>query len=202
MTDTGAGSSLGLSLLTEDSMSLATVTEVQSMLGIADDLDGRLPALIDTASELIEEYLNRRLVKEERTQHCPGGGQIIYLSAFPVESVAEVTRNGELCVDWYLDPEYGILVRKAGWPQVWPGYQVVYTGGYEPAAIPMPIKQACAMLVLGLNGSLTHSGQKVASEAIGDYRVTYAAEPARGKGIEMLSPVAASLLRPYRRITF
>lgn len=183
-------------------MAIATVGEVQGMLGIADDLDGKLPGLIETASALIEEYLNRRLVKQEYTQQCTGGGQILYLNAFPVESVEAVSRDGEVVSDWFLDREYGILARKAGWPQVWPGYQVTYTGGYEPESVPLPIMQACALLAISLNDSLTHSGQKVASEAIGDYRVTYATDAARGNGIDALSPVAASLLRPYRRITF
>ncbi len=183
-------------------MALATVAEVQGMLGITDDLDGRLPGLADTASSLIEEYLNRRLVKQEHTQQCTGGGQILYLSAFPVESVTSVTREGEPLGDWFPDREYGILIRKAGWPLVWPGYQVIYTGGYEPSAIPLPIKQACALLAISLNDSLTHAGQKVASETIGDYRVTYATDASRGKGVEALSPVAANLLKPYRRITF
>lgn len=183
-------------------MALVTLSEIQVMLGISDDLDGRLPGLTETASSLIEEYLNRSLVRREYTQQCAGGGQILYLRAFPVESVASVTKDSEAITGWFLDPEYGILVRSAGWPQVWPGYQVTYAGGYEPESIPLPIKQACAMLALGLNESLTHSGQKVASEAIGDYRVTYSTDASKGKGIEALSPVAASLLKPYRRITF
>lgn len=183
-------------------MALATADEVQGMLGLPDDLDGRLPGLVETASALIEEYLNRRLVIQDLTQQCAGGGQILYLSAFPVESVASVSRDGEAINDWFLDKEYGILMRKAGWPQVWPGYQVEYTGGYEPDAVPLPIKQACALLAISLNDSLAHAGQKVASEAIGDYRVAYVTDAASSKGVESLSPVAASLLRPYRRITF
>lgn len=183
-------------------MPLITPQEAQSMLGIADDLEGRLPLLLETASGLIEEHLNRRLLKEAYTQQCVGGGQLLYLSAFPVESVVSVSCEGESIEDFHVAADYGVLVRKAGWPNAWPGYAVSYVGGYAPSDIPLPIKQACALLALSLNEGVMHAGQKVASEAIGDYRVSYMTDAVKGQGLEALSPTAASLLRPYRRIGF
>lgn len=183
-------------------MVLVVLSEAQAMLGIADDLEGRLPLLLETASGLIEEHLNRRLLKKAYTQQCVGGGQLLYLNAFPVESVASLTCEGEAIDDFHVDADHGVLVRKAGWPSAWPGYAVTYVGGYEPSDMPLPIKQACALLALSLNTGVSHAGQKIASEAIGDYRISYVTDAVKGQGLETLSPTAASLLRPYRRIGF
>ena len=183
-------------------MVLVVLSEAQAMLGIADDLEGRLPLLLETASGLIEEHLNRRLLKKAYTQQCVGGGQLLYLSAFPVESVASVSCEGEAIDDFHVDADHGVLVRKSGWPNAWPEYAVTYVGGYEPSDMPLPIRQACALLALSLNAGVSHAGQKVASEAIGDYRISYVTDAVKGQSLEALSPTAASLLRPYRRIGF
>ena len=58
-------------------MTLITPQEAQTLLGIQDDLEGRLPLLLDAATVLIEEHLNRRLLKEAHTQQCVGGGQLL-----------------------------------------------------------------------------------------------------------------------------
>ena len=63
-------------------MTLITPREAQTLLGIQDDLEGRLPLLLDAATVLIEEHLNRRLLKKAYTQQCVGGGQLLYLNGF------------------------------------------------------------------------------------------------------------------------
>ena len=183
-------------------MMLISTDEAQAMLGLTDDWDGRLPGLVETASALTEEYLNRFLLKQTYTHACPASNHILYLKAYPVQSVASITLDGETFADWDLDKDVGIIVRKSGWPPSWTGYMVSYVGGYDPDAIPSPIRQACALLTLGLHDSIAHTGHQVGSEMIGDYRITYAVDSTHSKGMELLSPAAASLLRPYRRITF
>lgn len=183
-------------------MKLVTAAEVQAMLGISDDPDGRLAGLIETASSLIEEHLNRRLLRQQYIQLCSGGGHELLLYAYPVESAASVLSDGREINGWMVDQEHGALLRKSGWPSTTSGYAVTYTGGYLPEELPAPIKQACILLVAALNTAYAHNGQQVASEGIGDYRVSFARPASNLPGIDTLSPAAACLLQSYRHRTF
>lgn len=172
---------------------LITVSEANELLGLSEG-DGVTQALCDVASEAVAEYLGTWYEIAERTQVVAGtNSHALLLKAYPVTTVISVTMDGTVVTGWRLDEENGILYRDAGWPMVADGYTVTYTGGRE---IPKTVKLACALTVRALMDALDNSGQKLASEAIGDYRATFACIGT--EGLTSICPVAAMLLRPYR----
>ena len=172
---------------------LITVSEANELLGLSEG-DGVTQVLCDVACEAVSEYLGPWYEIAERTQVVAGtGSHALILKAYPVTAVCSVTMAGTVVTGWRLDEENGILYRDAGWPPLPDGYTVTYTGGRE---IPKSIKLACALTVRSLMDALENSGQKLASEAIGDYRATFATIST--EGLTSICPVAAMLLRPYR----
>ena len=177
-------------------MPIVTVAEVQKLLNLGEeDMNGRLPDLVDAASALVESHLNRRLTKQERSEVYSGGGEALALKAYPVDTVLQVTLDDVPIETYDLDAETGLLFRRGGWPPMPGGYRVTYVGGL--AEIPAPIKQACALLVAALADAADNKGQQIASERLSDYQVSYA-RPAGAAGLETLSAAAAALLAPYR----
>ena len=172
---------------------LITVNEANELLGLVDG-DGVTQALCDVASEAVSEYLGLWYEIAVRTQVLAGtNSHALLLKAYPVTAVESVTVDGVVVTGWRLDEEYGILYRDAGWPPLPEGYTVTYTGGRE---IPQSVKLACALTVRALMDALENSGQKLASEGIGDYRATFTNMGT--VGLASICPVAAMLLRPYR----
>jgi len=179
-------------------MPLVTVAEVQTLLNLgADDMGGRLPGLTDAASAMVEGHLNRWLPKQQYTQVCSGGREIMPLKGYPVETVSAVTLEDAPVTGWLLDGAVGLLLRPGyqPWPAVPGGYRVTYTGGLDP--VPQPVKYACAILVAVLADAANNKGQQITSERLSDYQVTYARSDG-AVGLEALSAAAAALLAPYR----
>ena len=54
------------------------------------------------------------------------------------------------------------------------------------------------MLISSISQAGKNAGQQITYQALDGYQVTYASKSAAGDALEMLSPVAAILLRPYR----
>lgn len=179
-------------------MAIVTAADVQTMLGLgSDDLGGRLTGLLEAASAMAEEYLNRWITEKEYTQVCSGGGPALVLKAYPMKYGTVISFEGAIVSGVVLDNEKGLLYREDGrtWPSMPGGYHVTYTGGLSE--VPAPIKQAIALLVAALNNTVENKGQQVASERLSDYQVSYA-RPVDAAGLETLSVAAAALLRPYR----
>lgn len=177
-------------------MPIVSAANVSEMLGLGDDdLGGRLPALTDAACELVELYLNRKLLLGFHTEIHSGGGDALALKAYPVESVEGVMLNGAPMEYHGLIPESGLLYRRDGWPRVPGGYTVKYAGGLS--TIPSSIKQAVALLVEAMADAVENKGQQIASERLADYQVSYF-RAAEAIGLAALSGAAAALLAPHR----
>lgn len=159
--------------------------------------DEKIGRYRDTAMDYIERYTGRKLERMERTERYPAR-RCVLLNAWPVESVAQVeTGAGVIPEDEYeLDAEKGILTMARAEDG---GFvSVTYTGGYTESTLPGAILAACAMIVSGLISAGANGGQQITYQALDGYQVTYSSKYTNGESLEMLSPSAAILLRPFR----
>ena len=161
---------------------------------VSDEQIGQYKA---AAMDYIERYTGRKLERMERTERHPARCSVL-LDAWPVGSVARVeTGVGDVPESEYeLDAERGILnlarAESGGF------VSVTYTGGYTANDMPGAILAACAMIVSGLISAGANGGQQITYQALDGYQVTYSSKYTNGESLEMLSPSAAILLRPFR----
>jgi uncharacterized phiE125 gp8 family phage protein len=157
---------------------LTTLTAVKEYLKITStDKDGLFERLINSASDAIEKFCDRKFKKREyaNEKHKGNNRQLLRLNHYPIVSVSSVTVNGNTYtqnVDFELDEEdaeAGMLFREEGWPAS--NYvggltqdptarkrniKVTYTAGYvlpkdddaqDPRTLPYDLEQACILLV-------------------------------------------------------
>lgn len=134
------------------------VEDIKTALGIGDNTqDAVLAAGAAYATSLLEDYLNRRLPNEERTEEfrdvC---ARKLWLSAYPVDSITSILVNGtEIGVDSLkLSALMGFLYGGSGFYWDAESIEITYTGGYDPEAIP----PALADVFLSLVKSYTNRG--------------------------------------------
>ena len=75
--------------------------------------------------------------------------------------------------------------------------QVTYTGGFT--TIPDDVIAACCELTMALHRQSSRDAT-LASEKLGDYSYTNFSSSTTAFGVEALSPMAAQLLQPFRRV--
>lgn len=150
-------------------------------------------ALLEMALEYAEAYTGRKLQLDDYTEEAQIAGNVALLSAYPVEEVRSVRVDGEEVAveDVRIDKTRGVLTL----PRTGDLCEVEYTGGYDE--LPKPIQTACAMLAASITQAASNGGQQVTFMALDGFQVTYSAKGAAGNELEMLSPVAAVMLRPY-----
>jgi hypothetical protein len=135
---------------------LLTVEECKLLLGLDPNdtsQDMQLQAMISVNSALLAEACNRTFAQEKvRESWREVGNGRLFLSHWPVKEeidIESVTAGDVLLVpgEYELEPASGKLsvYTDSGWPM--PAI-VIYTGGYIlPDEAPLPLKQACAILV-------------------------------------------------------
>lgn len=209
---------------------LTTAATAASVLGIS-AADPHLPRLIGAASEAIRNYLGRPQLHYSAAyvEKLPGlAAQVrLYLGLPAVASVASVVLPGGSALDsdeFTLELAAGALYRAAGWPYtglVQPGLlydvlavgteaesiTVTYAGGWvtpDQAGIrtlPFVLEEACLQAVSALYRR-QGTDPNVASEALGDYSVSYRSpNTIVGVGIGGLLPdQVLAQLGQYRRL--
>jgi hypothetical protein len=154
---------------------LATVEQVQTILG-DDDVDAeRVRLLIDVASANVRRYTGQHLSAVSGDEYTTNGsdGQVIFLPQLPVTAIVSVSVDGaELTDDEYEWDAYGVVERVAGsWSAKRRGIVVRYSHGYSD--VPDDIVGVVAATV----GAMLDNPAGVRSEQIGSYRVTYGEDP-------------------------
>ncbi len=177
---------------------LTTLAAVKLHLGIATadtSDDALLTQLINQASSDIEDRCNRTLSRETRTAetYACNGESRLYLSLYPIYSVAAVTVDGILVDDYTVGPNY--LDRETSWDGE---VAITYTGGYllepitGPPAIPRNLPQtlefACILWVATAYNS--RGSEHLSDESIGPLKSVFWAE----------QPKIAAVISRYRRI--
>jgi len=141
---------------------LLTLQECKLLIGMDPALttyDATLALQISIYSQTVERLIPRILAKETGVESWreDGGSGRLFLTHFPVKAadIQEVKAGGTI-----LDPSAYTLEERSGklsnrtsadaaaapWPL--PVY-VTYTGGYDlPTEAPLPLKQACAILIM------------------------------------------------------
>lgn len=159
----------GLSFNVTQTAPVVAVAEAELHLRVDHDTEGDLVAeLVDTATELAENFLNRALRTQTVTltlDEFPCDGQVIRLPKAPLVSVTSITyvdtagatqtwSSAEYRVDTAqelgrIEPAYGYF-----WPvtrSVTSAVVVTYVAGYTSAsAVPAPIKHAIKLYLTNL----------------------------------------------------
>lgn len=159
--------------------------------GLSDQEIENLGAL---ALEYACAYTGRALEYGEYTEDAPMAGRTALVRAYPVKEIKSAGVDGaDVDVSAIkVDAARGILTL----PHAGEMVHAVYSGGYK--TLPAPIVCACAMLIASLSQAGENAGQQITYQALDGYQVTYASKSAAGDALEMLSPVAAIMLKPYR----
>lgn len=146
---------------------LLELNEAKNWLGISltdTDYDFKIEQFINSASEKIETYLNRKLAAKSYTERVDGNRNVrVILKHYPVESVSSVKLSSSwdftvdaIDVDDYHISDDGVLTFKNSTAKRGNlNLQVVYNGGYvlpnSPVqvgeALPSAIKMACIEFV-------------------------------------------------------
>lgn len=95
-------------------MALVTLSEVKAALGLGDESDARITALLDPVSEAIEEYTGRAFSSAAVVEEHAGGGRHLYLRRLPVTVLTSVTdraNNEVIESDTYELSQDGMLTR-------------------------------------------------------------------------------------------
>jgi hypothetical protein len=187
-------------------MSLDTLANVKSRLGITTSADDTLLGLLqDSADAAIANYCNRDFAGGTFTEYYPGGSRFVHLRNFPVSSVTSVkldstyTYGAETVVpstDYVVHLERGVIQSTAGAflpsePRV---IQVVYATA--TSQVPADVKEAYARLV-------GHGYRRVKTDAAANYQNVMQQKYGEtfiifGHTEEALPEDVRSLLAPYR----
>lgn len=138
---------------------LTTLATLKAELGVTgSSQDTRLSGLIRQVSDAIETFCDRRFQRRTLTHIVLQPNRTIYLTAWPVVSIASITDNGVAWTsdDYTLDADEGIIKRTLygvgyGSPcgyDFWSSLSITYTGGYilpgeEGADLPGDLERAC-----------------------------------------------------------
>ncbi len=141
-------------------------------------------ALIEVASELIEQYCNRQFTRATYTETLNGSGDYyVVLRNIPIESITSIkfrdqstgeeetidgaefsyhSKIGDLYWNAYSESESQF---NGSWPEAQNNITVTYIGGYSD--IPMPIQQVCAQMVETMYDPTLSAG--IEKEKLGEY---------------------------------
>lgn len=161
--------------------------------GLNDIADSVLESVAEMALEYAEKYTGRKLEKREYTDEVNIAGKTVLLQAYPVDEIKTISVDGkDVDIDRIvLNRERGIMLLPFGGETA----RVEYVGGYD--IMPRPIACAVGMLAASIAQAAENAGQQITFQALDGYQVTYASKGADGNTLEMLSPVAAVMLKPY-----
>lgn len=119
------------------SLMLVSLSDVKAFLDITvTDYDSLINTLIINVSDRIQTFLNRKLLKEERTQYFTTGKRKYYVGAYPVDSTVTVTVVVDTSTqtvndDYYLWADEGLFEFDYTTLFTQPKEMyITYTGGY------------------------------------------------------------------------
>lgn len=174
------------------SYALISLTEVKESLGInVGTYDNLLTRLINSATEQIENYCNRRFTETVYTEIYSGdGNQFLFLRNAPVTALTKI----EFMTGDYDDPAWdayesefynidttytggstmsndnsGVVYNRVSFYKGFNNIRVSYVAGYS--TIPSDVSESCVDLVSYLYKAKNSKGIK--SESLGDRSVTY-----------------------------
>lgn len=165
---------------------LVSAAEAEAYFGLGtlagDDLDN-LQRQINSASYLIENWLNTATIQRAFTQFETGGVKRWFMQKYPIVSVASIqdpAANTIPSTDYYIEKDRGILVHfgrfwiaqtTQGQPCMW---TVTYTAGWWSALanVPDDVKQA-AYYIIAMLRDQTANGVGVSSVSVGALSVSY-----------------------------
>ncbi|HQG81820.1 MAG TPA: hypothetical protein PLU14_00295 [Caldisericia bacterium] len=119
---------------------LTTKTVVKSLLEIPSTEtinDSLLDVFIAFNSNRIETFLNRNLLKKERTEYFSSGRRLFYVSAFPIDSTATLTVSYSDSAlteneDYYVWYDEGVIEFFTEFTETRPKeVSITYTGGFS-----------------------------------------------------------------------
>lgn len=154
--------------------------------------DSLIESLINSASSVIETYLDRKLARAARTneEYSGSGGPTLHLSAYPVDSsqtfslgVRDSYANESSwstidSEDYFVDYTAGMVKKVSGVFAKEPyHYRVTYTAGYylpqdndfgttESKDLPTDIELACWLLVSKIHNQMRRQGSGVSSVSL------------------------------------
>ena len=188
--------------------SLVTVADLAALLGrtFTPEQELQAQALLDQASSIVRAYVRQDITRattadtflmrrvDPLRRGCVGA---VTLPQRPVESVTEVTVNGLVTQDWWLDGT-DLLLRAWPWGQPPAAHEppqvtVTYTHGWDP--VPGDVQ---AIVMQAANRVIVNPSA-VRSETVGGESVTYLI-PAAGEYLGvLLSRTEQRVLDRYRR---
>jgi hypothetical protein len=178
------------------SYALVTLNEVQEALQIsAGPDDARLNGYINRATDMIEQYCQRRFLSTAYTNELYSGDNTYYLYTrnWPITALSalswgsgsvgsrsfEAVDTSNYAIETQGAKDRGAIYSEVGFPNGSDNIRISYTAGYTQANIPGYIKEACLELVSYLYGrSKATPGMK--SETLGRYSYTVES-PTQGK---------------------
>lgn len=173
---------------------LATTGDLASLLQSSEVDASTATMLIECATGVIQAAVGQRIVEATSTDVKLTGADSPWLDLpqWPVQSVASVELDGAVITDWYLRDQK--LWRWLGWQAY--AYQpsevvFTYTHGYPSGSQQLQLgRNVCLSLAQAGYGNPTG----IKSEAIDDYRVTYAEALER---MQLGENVRAALVNAY-----
>ena len=152
--------------MTLNANSLVTLDDAKKWLDIplaSTDLNDRAELFINSASEMIERYLDRKLARKTYTERYDGlRANKIFLKNTPADKPTSIAFGSDWdfsepldAADYIVQEESLIVFKNAITPRGNQNIQVIYTAGYVTplssvqtgAALPSDIKMACLMLI-------------------------------------------------------
>lgn len=188
---------------------LLSQAELELILQITISSSDLKDFLINTASDFINNFTNRRLLSRTITsEKYDGTGESrLFLKEYPITSVTAVkswdSYNNVVSYTYTEHTEYtlyaneGYILFRGKTLKGHNNYQITYVAGYALADVPYDLKNACAQLCGIMYYNKGKAGIK--SESIGSYSVTYDKGNASIMGIPVPDDIAG-VIRQYRRI--
>ncbi|HML46167.1 MAG TPA: hypothetical protein PKE04_05395 [Clostridia bacterium] len=163
-----------------------------------EDNDELLLMLLSVAETYITQHTDIPIPIKQCEDVFDGPWRQAWLSAYPVVDVISIKTDGVDSAALYrVRKAVGSIECDSSIPS---GTTVVqYTAGIPISEQLCPLDMACVLIAASLYKSGEHGGKQVTSERLGDYQVQYAAT--NGQGLNVLSPAAFALLKPYVRPT-
>ncbi len=197
-------------------MSLDTLDNVKSRLGVTGSTDDALLALLqDSADAWIAQHCGRDFAGGSFTEYHPGATAVVVLRNFPVQSVASVRvdpsyafgTESELAASAYvvhtdrgvIQSLAGVFVRAVpvGWGAAPRTVRVEYATA--TGAVPADVKQAYSLLVdhwyRHVKTLIAAGHQNVTQQTFGDTTAIFAKDQIAGLP---LPPDVIRILAPYR----
>jgi hypothetical protein len=176
-----------------------TATDVTDIVSVADyqffskdstTASGTIETALTNSLRMVENYLQRWLVSDERTESLQIQGDKVYPSALPVTVCTDDYTN----LDGYLEIESFTFSTSA--------IDVTYTGGYSSTTIPFDIKIA---IIKTANSLLNDSfgGDEYAGATqvkLGDMAISYA-NGRQTNSYGVLSDEVKAMIDPYRLVS-